>query len=813
MTDRTRLLALAVALLAAQPALAAGDASDGAADADGLDHATTVASSRRRRIRETPAVVTVLTRDELLASGARDLSEVLLRVPGFQLGVDVTSAVGAGFRGVWGHEGKILYLVDGIEVNDLSYGTFPLAQHVKIEQLERIEIIRGPGSALYGGSAELAVVNVTTRAATVQGAAVSATGGLVSGATSAGTLSAAAGGAAGSLRLGATASVGSGAGSDATYVDFAGDRLDLAKASAIRPATVTARLAWRDLEVRALYDDYRIDARDGYGAVVARDVTERWRTAALDARASFDVGGDVLLTPRVTYRWEQPWQARDADLPDSYYDVTNDRLTGRLSATWDSLSGPSLVAGAEAFVERGRVNDPSNGLLSYAGKSSVTNRSIAGILEAGFDSSLANFLAGARLERHSAFGTSFVPRFAATRLFGPLHAKLLASGAYRAPSIENVNYQATRIRPERTWVVEGEVGWQLSDSLYAVANVFELTVERPIVFSFDGSDVYSNEGSTGSRGAEAEVQVRLGAHSGSVSYAYYDARGKNRVAVAGRARRGARGGADLPGSLRGVARSRHARARARRRAPRRARRRSRVRAAVPGRPRAAAGQRARGLAAAPVRPGLSEGSEAVAEGDAGPRLEAALAEERREGGAESEPSARANVPVAGDGRPHDAAVRAEGLGPVAARLAGDVGEHGSGAQLEAVVPGADPEPARRHRDRQEPDVPRDRPSVDLRALQRDVPEAGAERHVAPHEALVVERVDRAVAAELEVERVVGLARCIGPRPGWRKRDTAESDGEQVTHDRPLITLGAAHARCALNPYRLPVLLRAVTEIT
>jgi outer membrane cobalamin receptor len=476
-------------------------------------------------------VVTVLGRDELLASGARDLSEVLLRVPGFQLGVDVTSAVGAGFRGVWGHEGKILYLVDGIELNDLSYGTFPLAQHLKVDQLERVEIIRGPGSALYGGSAELAVVNVVTRAATVQGLGVSATGGLVSGEASAAALSVAGGGAAGPVRLGATASVGAGAGSDGTYVDFAGDRLDLASASDIRPATVTARLAWRELEVRALYDDYRIDARDGYDAIVAEEATERWRTAAVDARASFELLDDVTLTPRLTYRWEQPWQARNADQPDSYYDVTNERLTGRVAATWDSLSGPSLVAGAEAFVERGRVNDPSNGLLSYAGETSVTNRSVAGFLEAGLDSSFANLLVGARLERHSAFGSSFVPRFAATRLLGPLHLKLLASGAYRAPSIENVNYEATEIRPERTWVFEAELGWQVTESLYAVANAFDLTVERPIVFSFDGSDAYSNEGRTGSRGVEAEVQLRGRGWSTSASYAYYDARDKNRVAA------------------------------------------------------------------------------------------------------------------------------------------------------------------------------------------------------------------------------------------------------------------------------------------
>jgi hypothetical protein len=180
-------------------------------------------------------------------------------------------------------------------------------------------------------------------------------------------------------------------------------------------------------------------------------------------------------------------------------------------------------------VERGRVNDAAVGILDYEGARSVTNTSVAGFLEVEGDTSWVNLLAGARLENHSKFGTAFVPRFAATRVFGSIHAKLLASGAYRTPSIENVNYAVTEIRPERTWVYEAELGWQPSDAFYAAANVFDVTVDRPIVFSFSGLDAYANEDRTGSRGVEAEVQVRRGAHSASASYAFYSARGRNRV--------------------------------------------------------------------------------------------------------------------------------------------------------------------------------------------------------------------------------------------------------------------------------------------
>jgi outer membrane receptor protein involved in Fe transport len=182
------------------------------------------------------------------------------------------------------------------------------------------------------------------------------------------------------------------------------------------------------------------------------------------------------------------------------------------------------------------VNDFSLGLWSFGDKSSISFSDVAAFAEAGIDTEWANVLAGARLEHQSAFGNAFVPRLALTKLFAPFHAKLLASGAYRAPSTENVNLAAGHIRPERTWVFEGEVGWQLGDVAYLSANVFDVTILDPIVFGFDGAETYSNLDRTGSRGAEAEVVLGHGPAVLSASYSFYTAQGKNAVpayAVAG----------------------------------------------------------------------------------------------------------------------------------------------------------------------------------------------------------------------------------------------------------------------------------------
>ena len=122
----------------------------------------TVASHTPLTNRESPGIVTVITQDEIRKTGANDLMEVLKLVPGFDFGVDIQGIVGIGIRGNWANEGKVLMLIDGIELNEELYSTLQFGGHYPIEIINRIEIIRGPGSAIYGGNAEYAVINIIT---------------------------------------------------------------------------------------------------------------------------------------------------------------------------------------------------------------------------------------------------------------------------------------------------------------------------------------------------------------------------------------------------------------------------------------------------------------------------------------------------------------------------------------------------------------------------------------------------------------------------------------------------------------------------
>jgi len=140
------------------------------------------ASKFLEKTTDVPASVTVVTGDEIREFGYRTVAEVLQGVRGFNAAYDRNyTYVGVrGFLEPGDYNSRILFLLDGHRLNDNIYdaafvGTeFP----VDISLIDRVEIIRGASSSVYGTGALLAVVNVVTkRGRDVDGASVSATAG------------------------------------------------------------------------------------------------------------------------------------------------------------------------------------------------------------------------------------------------------------------------------------------------------------------------------------------------------------------------------------------------------------------------------------------------------------------------------------------------------------------------------------------------------------------------------------------------------------------------------------------------------------
>ena len=119
--------------------------------------------------REAPSSVTVITADQIREFGYRTLADALRSVRGFDITYDRNySYVGVrGFARPGGYNDQILLLINGQRLNDNVYEAAELGTEfpLDVDLIDRIEIVRGPSSSLYGTCAFLAVINVITKSA------------------------------------------------------------------------------------------------------------------------------------------------------------------------------------------------------------------------------------------------------------------------------------------------------------------------------------------------------------------------------------------------------------------------------------------------------------------------------------------------------------------------------------------------------------------------------------------------------------------------------------------------------------------------
>ena len=125
------------------------------------------ASAYAQKITEAPASVSIVTSEDIDAFGYRTLEDVLRSVRGFYVTNDRNySYLGMrGFSRPGDYNARILLLVDGHRMNDNVFGSALLGTEfaLDVDIIERIEIVRGPSSSLYGTSAFFAVINVITK--------------------------------------------------------------------------------------------------------------------------------------------------------------------------------------------------------------------------------------------------------------------------------------------------------------------------------------------------------------------------------------------------------------------------------------------------------------------------------------------------------------------------------------------------------------------------------------------------------------------------------------------------------------------------
>lgn len=498
-----------------------------------------VSSKSNTSLREQPGIVTVYMAEDLEKLGLRDLTDLLRLVQGFNIGFDCEGVLGASLRGIWSYEGKILFLVDGMEINDILYTTTAIGNHFPIDQIKRVEIIRGPGSSIYGGSAEMGVVNIITKSGEdLNGIAFSGIGGFMIEQF---------GHYGGGLHFGRKwknldISILSDHHeqnrSESNFTDFYNYDEPLKEPFAhLSNDNINIGIKYKDLTTRLLYDNYETYAIYGTDG----SYSNNFRTLTGDIKYDYKPSSKLCITPKFNYINSIPWDYGTGDAQ-----IVN-RITSNLSFIYDLNKHFNFVAGGEYYNISSNFQD---GSTFYNGndKYSLYNTAIFG--QSIINTSILNTVLGARYEMNSFYGNAFAPRIGINRIFGNFHFKLLYSKAFRSPSIGNIipcdslkGYNSN-VKPEKTNVAELELGYRIGKNNFITINFFDITIHQPLVYYnyYVDSIIYQNQtlynynywgyenlGQTGSRGFDLDFQSKYRWGSTNIGYSFYTAKDKNDI--------------------------------------------------------------------------------------------------------------------------------------------------------------------------------------------------------------------------------------------------------------------------------------------
>jgi vitamin B12 transporter len=123
---------------------------------------TVTASRTPISIDETASAISILSKQEIQQRNANSIADLLREIPGFAVSQQGSRGAVTQIRVRGAEANQVLVLIDGIEANDVSQGSEFNFAHLNADQIERIEIVRGPQSALWGSDALAGVINIIT---------------------------------------------------------------------------------------------------------------------------------------------------------------------------------------------------------------------------------------------------------------------------------------------------------------------------------------------------------------------------------------------------------------------------------------------------------------------------------------------------------------------------------------------------------------------------------------------------------------------------------------------------------------------------
>jgi outer membrane receptor for ferrienterochelin and colicin len=462
-----------------------------------------VANLSQTKKNEAPGSIHIITAEEIEKKGYRDLIEVLVTIPGFNIVSDVQNGTSMAIRGAYAGEAKILVMIDGLILNEMAYGSMVLGGRLPLSNIERIEIIAGASSSVYGGIAGLGVINIITKSGR------SATGNsfLMETGFSQGDFS--------NSRITFTnnsyllnkfeisvcGSVATGHRSNKTFLQADSSFINYSDSSDLNDVFLHFKIKRKGSEYQMLYEDYSFQAAHEHTTSVNRTLINDFSHQFLFGRLEYKFTTNLKV--------ELPWNTLYGD--PAVYDLqslTTIRAGIYNLAQYNFNTRFRVIMGLNYFNDQYRFSRRS--LTLFNGKKADNLNSLAAFTELNYNSKYFNIYAGARFDYYESFKPNFAPRFAITKEFKHIHYKLIHGQSFKIPTLQNINIaflNTNPLVPELMIDNQIELGWH-NPTLYFIGSVFRTEIKNVIVFGYDLATLtesYINNGNIKFAGYELQA--------------------------------------------------------------------------------------------------------------------------------------------------------------------------------------------------------------------------------------------------------------------------------------------------------------------
>ncbi len=531
------------------------------------------ALKRPQTVSRSPAIMSVVTSKQIKQMGARTLSDVLEMVPGFDITMNKNGTREIGVRGILlTDSSKVKVLIDGHSINEPATGGATwLFDSLVVENARRIEIIRGPGSALYGQNAFLAVINVITKDTDdINGFQVTASNGYFD-----------------------TQNYNMLFGKEykdlkiSGFIDFFDtegfskkieEDIIFSDAASLTPGRsqnkkertdLNLKLSYNNLEINSKYMNREKKGYIGIDHALSDDTTWYDTYAFVELNYKLKLSEKLNISPKLYYDYynsdswveSRPEGFLSGTYPDGIKAVTRykeETIGFETQLNYNLFEGNELTFGLQyEWIHQGDIHYATNihpitnvALASFTDFSNdlpftrrVTRHIYAFYLQDEWSITKdIDFTAGVRHDRFTRFEGTTNPRFGMIwRFIEDAHLKLLFATAFRAPNFNEMFFVNNPVEvgnpnldPEKINTFEAGLGYNFTEHIRGNLNYFYNRIRDRIQKDSQSPSQDQNQGGARIKGVEAELKADWGNENYAyANYTFQDAeetRMRNRMA-------------------------------------------------------------------------------------------------------------------------------------------------------------------------------------------------------------------------------------------------------------------------------------------